>query len=55
VLTSPIKYAGGLLFDRGVIKLKPNALPVDPASGVPSVPPSDSAIVEWQAMTVIEL
>jgi hypothetical protein len=55
VLTPPVKYAGGLLVDHGVLTLKPNALPVDPASGLPSVPPSHPAIVEWRAMTVIEL
>ncbi|KAF8232050.1 DUF1688-domain-containing protein [Tricholoma matsutake] len=46
---------GGLLVDHGVLALKPNALPIDPASGLPSVPPSSPAIVEWRAMTVIEL
>jgi len=46
---------GGLLVDLGVLTLKPDALPVDPKSGLPSVPPSHPAIVEWRAMTVIEL
>jgi hypothetical protein len=46
---------GGLLVDLGVLTLKPDLLPVDKASGLPSVPPSHPAIVEWRAMTVIEL
>lgn len=46
---------GGLLVDYGVLTLKPNALPIDPTSGLPRVPPSHPAIVEWRAMTVIEL
>ena len=46
---------GGLLIDHGVLILKPDVLPVDPGSGLPSVPPSHPAIIEWRAMTVIEL
>jgi len=46
---------GGLLVDLGVLTLKPNILPVDPVSGLPKVPASHPAIVEWRAMTVIEL
>ncbi|KAG5652563.1 hypothetical protein H0H81_004572 [Sphagnurus paluster] len=46
---------GGLLVDLGVLTLKPGLLPTDPVSGLPSVPPSHPAIVEWRAMTVIEL
>ena len=46
---------GGLLVDFGVLTLKPGALPVHPESGIPRVPPSHPAIVEWRAMTVIEL
>ena len=46
---------GGLLVDHGVLTLKPDVLPVDPVSGLPSVPPSHPAIIEWRAMTVIEL
>ncbi|KAG5644913.1 hypothetical protein DXG03_007465 [Asterophora parasitica] len=46
---------GGLLVDLGVLTLKPNALPLDPASGLPHAPPSHPAIVEWRALTVIEL
>ncbi|TFK67629.1 DUF1688-domain-containing protein [Pluteus cervinus] len=46
---------GGLLVDLGVLSLKPGLLPVDETSGLPRVPPSHPAIVEWRAMTVIEL
>ncbi|GLB40069.1 putative DUF1688-domain-containing protein [Lyophyllum shimeji] len=46
---------GGLLVDHGVLTLKPNALPIDSKSGLPKVSPSHPAIVEWRAMTVIEL
>ncbi|KAF9445426.1 DUF1688-domain-containing protein [Macrolepiota fuliginosa MF-IS2] len=46
---------GGLLVDLGVLTLKPNALSTDPKSGLPTAPPSHPAIVEWRAMTVIEL
>ncbi|KAG6809716.1 hypothetical protein H0H92_015037 [Tricholoma furcatifolium] len=45
----------GLLVDLGVLTLKPGLLPIDPISGLPKVPPSHPAIVEWRAMTVIEL
>jgi Protein of unknown function (DUF1688) len=55
VLTCVIKNAGGLLVDHGVLTLKPDTLPIDPASGYPRAPPSHPAIVEWRAMTVIEL
>lgn len=51
--------AGGLLVDIGVLTLKPGALPAsffpDPSSGIPRLLPSHPAIVEWRAMTVIEL
>jgi len=47
--------AGGLLVDLGVLTLKSDALPVDPKSGLPHAVPSHPAIVEWRAMTVIEL
>ena len=50
-----VNYAGGLLVDHGVLTLKPNTLPVDSVSGLPSIPPSHPTIVEWRAMTVIEL
>ena len=46
---------GGLLLDLGVLTLKKGALPIDPKSGLPRVAPSHPAIVEWRAMTVIEL
>ncbi|KAH9840212.1 uncharacterized protein C8Q71DRAFT_482172 [Rhodofomes roseus] len=50
---------GGLLVDLGVLQLKPGALPSsfypDASSGIPKLPPSHPAIVEWRAMTVIEL
>ena len=41
--------------DLGVLTLKPDALPKDPKSGLPHALPSHPAIVEWRAMTVIEL
>ena len=50
---------GGLLVDLGVLSLKPLAIPASyypPASSeIPRLPPSHPAIVEWRAMTVIEL
>ena len=46
---------GGLLVDLGVLTLKPDVLPKDPKSGLPHAIPSHPAIVEWRAMTVIEL
>ncbi|KAI0694138.1 DUF1688-domain-containing protein [Cytidiella melzeri] len=50
---------GGLLVDLGVLTLKPGALPPSaypgPQSTIPRLIPSHSAIVEWRAMTVIEL
>ncbi|KAI0088335.1 DUF1688-domain-containing protein [Irpex rosettiformis] len=50
---------GGLLVDYGVLTLKPGALPQsvypDPQSSIPRLVPSHPAIVEWRAMTVIEL
>jgi len=50
---------GGLLVDLGVLTLRPNALPPlfypDPKSSIPRLPASHPAIVEWRAMTVIEL
>ncbi|KAG6845150.1 hypothetical protein H0H87_012946 [Tephrocybe sp. NHM501043] len=46
---------GGLLVDLGVLTLKSGLLPIDPKSGLPKVPPSHPAIVEWRALTVIEL
>jgi hypothetical protein len=50
---------GGLLVDLGVLTLRPNALSPafypDRESSIPRLPPSHPAIVEWRAMTVIEL
>ena len=50
---------GGLSVDFGVLTVKPGALPPsaypDPSSGIPRLVPSHPAIVEWRAMTVIEL
>ncbi|TEB23030.1 DUF1688-domain-containing protein [Coprinellus micaceus] len=46
---------GGLLVDTGILTLKENALPIDPKSGLPHAAPSHPAIVEWRAMTVVEL
>ncbi|KDQ54086.1 hypothetical protein JAAARDRAFT_38699 [Jaapia argillacea MUCL 33604] len=50
---------GGLLVDFGVLSLRPNVIPKsfypDPSTGIPRLPPSHPAIVEWRAMTVIEL
>lgn len=51
--------SGGLLVDLGVLTLKSGALPEsfypDAKSGIPRLPPSHPAIVEWRAMTVIQL
>ncbi|TDL20700.1 DUF1688-domain-containing protein [Rickenella mellea] len=50
---------GGLLLDFGILSLRPDVIPSsfypDPDSNVPKLPPSHPAIVEWRAMTVIEL
>ncbi|EIM87514.1 DUF1688-domain-containing protein [Stereum hirsutum FP-91666 SS1] len=49
---------GGLLLDLGVLSLKPSAIPrsfFPPSSTIPRIPPSHPAIIEWRAMTVIEL
>lgn len=50
---------GGLLVDLGVLSIKPDSIPTsfypDPQSAIPCLPPSHPAIVEWRAMTVIEL
>jgi len=50
---------GGLLVDLGVLSLKPLAIPAAyypiASSPIPRLPPSHPAIVEWRAMTVIEL
>ncbi|XP_006455359.1 hypothetical protein AGABI2DRAFT_75380 [Agaricus bisporus var. bisporus H97] len=46
---------GGLLVDLGVLVLKPDMLPVNSESGLPTASAEHPAIVEWRAMTVIEL
>jgi len=50
---------GGLLVDTGVLSLKPGTIATsffpDAASPIPQLPPSHPAIIEWRAMTVIEL
>ncbi|KAF8452342.1 hypothetical protein L210DRAFT_3608397 [Boletus edulis BED1] len=51
---------GGLLIDFGVLTLRPGTLspeyyPEETSTGIPRLPPSHPAIVEWRAMTVIEL
>ncbi|KIY69937.1 DUF1688-domain-containing protein [Cylindrobasidium torrendii FP15055 ss-10] len=46
---------GGLFLDLGVLSLKEGALPVDQVSKLPKAEASDSAIVEWRAMTVVLL
>ncbi|EIN14439.1 DUF1688-domain-containing protein [Punctularia strigosozonata HHB-11173 SS5] len=50
---------GGLLVDFGVLTLRSNMIEAsyypDPASPIPRLPAAHPAIVEWRAMTVIEL
>jgi len=50
---------GGLLVDFGVLSLRPTALSAscfpDASSRIPRLSPSHPAIIEWRAMTVIEL
>ncbi|KAF8585651.1 DUF1688-domain-containing protein [Ramaria rubella] len=50
---------GGLLIDFGVLSLRPKAIATslfpDASSLIPRLPPSHPAIIEWRAMTVIEL
>ncbi|KAF9515938.1 hypothetical protein BS47DRAFT_1371927 [Hydnum rufescens UP504] len=49
---------GGLLVDFGVLTLRQETISSfypDPNSDIPLLPPSHSAIIEWRAMTVIEL
>ncbi|KAF9653266.1 DUF1688-domain-containing protein [Thelephora ganbajun] len=50
---------GGLLVDLGVLSIKPSSIPTpfypNKDSPIPKLPPSHPAIVEWRAMTVIEL
>ncbi|KAF8552274.1 DUF1688-domain-containing protein [Imleria badia] len=51
---------GGLLIDFSMLRLRPNVLdaqcfPQGTRNGIPRLPPSHPAVVEWRAMTVIEL
>jgi hypothetical protein len=46
---------GGLLVDFGVLTLKKDKISTVSESGIPCIPPSHPAIIEWRAMTVIEL
>jgi hypothetical protein len=43
------------LIDLGVLTLKPGLKALANTSDVPCLPPSHGAVVEWRAMTVIEL
>ena len=51
----PVVCAGGLLVDFGVLTLKKDKISTVSESGIPRIPPSHPAIIEWRAMTVIEL
>ncbi|KAI9464073.1 DUF1688-domain-containing protein [Lactarius psammicola] len=50
---------GGLLVDLGVLSLKPSTITAayypSADSSIPRLPPSHPAVIEWRAMTVIEL
>jgi len=50
---------GGLLVDLGVLSLKPSSITAayypSADSSIPRLPPSHPAVIEWRAMTVIEL
>jgi hypothetical protein len=46
---------GGLLIDLGVLTLRPGLVPIQKTSGLPKLVPSHPAIIEWRAITVIEL
>jgi Protein of unknown function (DUF1688) len=46
---------GGLLVDFGVLTLKKDKISTVSELGIPRIPPSHPAIIEWRAMTVIEL
>jgi len=48
-------FVGGLLVDFGVLTLKKDRISTVSESGIPRIPPSHPAIIEWRAMTVIEL
>ena len=47
------------MVDLGVLSIKPSSIPasfyVNKDPTIPKLPPSHPAIVEWRAMTVIEL
>ena len=51
----PVLCVGGLLVDFGVLTLKKDKISIVSESGIPRIPPSHPAILEWRAMTVIEL
>ena len=51
----PVVCVGGLLVDFGVLTLKKDKISTVSDSGIPRIPPSHPAIIEWRAMTVIEL
>ena len=55
MVTDLFGFSGGLLVDFGVLSLKPGVLPTNTKSNLPHAVPSHPAIVEWRAMTVIEL
>lgn len=62
LLATPLAHArdgtGGLLVDFGVLTLRTDVLApehVGDGSTIPRLPPSHPAVVEWRAMTVIEL
>ena len=54
-VVDPVVCVGGLLVDFGVLTLKKDKFTTVSESGVPRIPPSHPAIIEWRAMTVIEL
>jgi len=55
-LTLPLTFIlGGLLVDFGILTPKPTLNTFANAEGIPCLPPSHGAIIEWRAMTVIEL
>ena len=54
-IVDPAACIGGLLVDFGVLTLKKDKFGTVSESGIPRIPPSHPAIIEWRAMTVIEL
>ena len=52
-----LNVLGGLLVDFGVLQLKHSTVSsyFIPSQDIPKLPPSHPAIIEWRAMTVIEL